>query len=61
MCESNAYLIKEGVEELVMESVDFLKPQGGKIFMRSIFGEEKTLDANLKELDLSGHKIVLEP
>jgi predicted RNA-binding protein len=60
MCESNAYLIKEGIEELVMESVDFLKPLGGKIFMRSIFGEEKTLDATLRELDLSGHKIVLE-
>ena len=26
MCESNAYLVKEGKEELLMESMDILEP-----------------------------------
>ena len=60
MCESNAYLIKDGQEELVMESVDFLKPQGDKILLKSIFGEQATIEARLREMDLTGHRIVLE-
>lgn len=60
MCESNAYLIKDGQEELIMESVDFLKPQGDAIILRSIFGEETTIRARLKEMNLTGHKIILE-
>jgi len=61
MCESNVYLIKDGREELLMENVDFLKPQGTEILMRSIFGEQMTVDARLLEMNLTGHRIVLEP
>ena len=60
MCESSAYLIKDGKEELLMESVDFLKPQGDRILLKSIFGEETTVQARLREMDLTGHRIVLE-
>ncbi len=31
MCESNAYLVKDGKEELVMESVGVVKIQGGTV------------------------------
>ena len=61
MCESNAYLIKNGEEQLVMESVDFVQPQGSKILLRSIFGEQTLVEARLREMDLTGHRIVLEP
>lgn len=61
MCESSAYLVKDGREELIMESVGLVVPQGDKIVLRSIFGEETTIDANLKELNLTGHRIVFEP
>jgi predicted RNA-binding protein len=60
MCESNAYLIKNGKEELVMESVDYLKPQGDTVVLRSIFGEETIVRAHLLEMNLTGHKIILE-
>ena len=60
MCESNAYLIKNGEEHLVMESVSFLKPEGASVTLKSLFGEEQTLQARLKEMDLTGHRIVLE-
>ena len=44
MCEANAYLVKDGLEELVMESVDLLEPDEGAGFkLVSIFGEQKIL------------------
>jgi predicted RNA-binding protein len=60
MCESNAYLITNGEEELLMESVDYLRQDGENIIMKSIFGEEKSVKAVLKEMSLTGHRILLE-
>lgn len=60
MCESNAYLIKNGDEELLMESVSLVKPLGESVLLRNLFGEEATVKATLKEMDLTGHRIVLE-
>lgn len=60
MCESNAYIIRNGKEELVMESVGLLKPQNDSVVLRSIFGEEKVVRARLIEMNLTGHRIVLE-
>lgn len=60
MCESNAYLIKNGTEELIMESVNLVKPEGESILLRSLFGEEKIVHARLREMDLTGHRIVLD-
>jgi predicted RNA-binding protein len=60
MCESNAYLIKDGREELVMENVIYFKPQGDHVLMKSIFGEQTSVQAQLLEIDLTGHRIVLE-
>jgi predicted RNA-binding protein len=60
MCEANAYLLREGKEELVMESVDVLEPRGDRMYIRSIFGEQKLLPVRLKTTSLLEHKIVLE-
>jgi len=61
MCESNAYLIRDGKEELLMESVGLVKPEPEGILLRSIFGEQTTVKAALIEMDLTGHRIMLEP
>ena len=60
MCESNVYLIKNGQEELFLESVSIVKPQGNKLLLMSILGEEKLVNARIKEINLMDHKIVLE-
>ena len=41
MCEANAYIEKDGQEELYLENVDILKPEEGKIYMKNLFGEQK--------------------
>lgn len=60
MCESNAYLIKDGKEELIMESVNLVRPQGTRTMLKSIFGEELVVEGSLREMDLTGHRILLE-
>jgi predicted RNA-binding protein len=60
MCESTAYIIKDGREEPVLESVDLLDEDEDKVKLTSIFGEEKTFRARVKVLSLVDHKIILE-
>ncbi len=61
MCEAAAYLLKDGKEELLLESVDLLESDGTQIKMINIFGEQKEVKAKIKALLLVEHKIVLEP
>lgn len=60
MCEANAYVYKDGSEELYLENVDVLIPEGNKIYLRNLFGEQKTFEGQVKEISLLRHKIVLE-
>ena len=60
MCEANAYILKDGKEELYLENVDVMKPGEGKVFLKNLFGEQKVFDGELKELSLLKRKIILE-
>jgi predicted RNA-binding protein len=59
MCEANAYIYENGKEDLYLESVDIMRPEEGKIFLRNLFGEQKIFDGEIKEISLLNHKIVL--
>ncbi len=62
MCEANAYLLKPGEKNLmVMENVYSLKPEQGKLLLENIFGEQKLLDAEILQVSLMEHKIILKP
>ncbi len=60
MCEANVYLDKEGNEELFLEAVDVIKPEGDGLYLRNILGEQKTINAGIKEISLVNHRIVLQ-
>ena len=61
MCEADAYFFKNGVEELIMESVDILEPQDPDTWkLISIFGDQKTVKGRIKEMKLVDHKILFE-
>jgi len=60
MCESNAYLVQGGREELLLEDVVLIRPEGEKILLTGIFGERELVDAKIKMIDLLHHKIILE-
>ena len=61
MCESNAYMIKDGAEEPIFEGVDILEERDGQVRMVNLFGEEHIIQARIKMLSLVDHKIILEP
>ena len=60
MCETNAYIETDSGEELYLENVDILKPEGEKIFMKSLFGEQKLFEGSIKEISLIKRKIILQ-
>jgi predicted RNA-binding protein len=61
MCESTAYLLKDGKEEEIMAEVATVIPTGNKLRLISLFGEEKEVTATIEEINLMGHKILLKP
>ncbi|MGE5895053.1 MAG: CooT family nickel-binding protein [bacterium] len=60
MCEANAYIMKDGKEELYLENVDTMKPEGGKILLKNLFGEQKVFEGEIREISLLRHRIILE-
>jgi predicted RNA-binding protein len=60
MCEAAAFMIRDGKEELILDSVDLLEPDNGNIRLVNIFGEQKIISAKIKQLSLVNHKIILE-
>jgi predicted RNA-binding protein len=61
MCEANAYLVKEGNEELIMEAVDVLEPQEDNTWrLVGIFGDQKIVKGRIKLMNLVDHKILFE-
>jgi len=60
MCETNVYIEKNGKEELYLENIDIIRPEAGKIYMRNLFGEQKSFEGTIKEISLNKHKIILK-
>lgn len=61
MCEAHAYMLKDGREEQVLESVDQVEIDSGEVKMINIYGEQKILKARFKAYDNRQGKIVFEP
>ena len=62
MCEANAYLVQDGKEQLIMEAVDIIEPEGEDSWrLVGIFGEQKTIKGKIKTMNLVNHKILFEP
>ena len=60
MCVARAYLRQEQKEELLMEEIALIRVEGENLFLKSIFGEEKSVKANIKEVDFVASKVLLE-
>ena len=61
MCQSSAYMEKEGKIKLLMEDVDLFEASGDQVRLVNIFGEKMEIKAMVKNLSLVDHKIILEP
>ena len=61
MCQPIAYILKEGKEKQLLADVATIIPQGRKLRLISLFGEEAVVEASIEEINLLGHKILLKP
>ena len=60
MCEANAFVLIDGKEEKLLENVDLVSLGGDDVKLVSIFGEQKTLKAKLKQYNNTEGKIIFE-
>ena len=60
MCESSAYLIQNGKEELILENVEELYTEGNTVKIVNLFGDQKSVDAEIKQISFVDNKIILK-
>jgi len=60
MCDTTAYALAEGGEELIMENVDLIRPETGGVYLKNLFGEETVFEGRIKEVSLRTGRIILE-
>ena len=61
MCISNAYLIKDGKQELLMENVEEVQAlKDGEWSLIGLFGEEMRIAARINSLQLLDNKLLFE-
>jgi len=61
MCESNVYLREGNDEKLIMENVAAISPVGEDTFLlKGLLGESMEVKAIIADINLMGHKIILE-
>ena len=60
MCESTAYIVEDGKEELLLENVEELNADENGIKLVNLFGDQKTVDGRIKSISFLENKIILE-
>lgn len=59
MCLSKAWFSGESTAKPIMEDIAKITVQNQKVILRSLFGDEKTLDANIEEVDFTRNIVML--
>ncbi len=60
MCDLKAYIKKNDKEELLLESVNLVRTEGGEVILRNLFGEEKRVRGELREVSLAKSRLVVD-
>jgi len=60
MCEAVVFIVKDGDKQQIMENVVTVHPEGDKLLLTDLFGEQKLITASVDKVDLLGHEIILK-
>ena len=60
MCLSKAYVDTDGKRELVMKEIASIGFEEDKLLLTTLFGEQKEIKADIREINFLTHSIVLE-
>ena len=61
MCDVNVFIVKNGVEEKVLDNVDLIEEVADGMRLVNIFGEEQTLKAKMIHYNNSDKRMVFQP
>jgi predicted RNA-binding protein len=61
VCDLKVYVRNNDREELVLESVNLIRSEGGEVVLRNLFGEEKRVRGEVREVSLAKNRVILEP
>lgn len=60
MCESSVFLRNDSGDELLVEDVARVVPEGETVRVMTLLGDETKVDGAIVEIDLMAHRIVLK-
>jgi len=60
MCLAKAYLQQKGEKELLLQEVALVEIENKKLLLSTIFGEQKEIEADIKQIDFQNSNIILE-
>ena len=60
MCLSKVYFERGGKKEILLDEVASVTVDDGKLQLKTLFGEQKEINARIKEIDLMAHTILLQ-
>jgi len=61
MCMATAYLKKQGGrEDVLLKEVMLIKSDREGLLLRTLFGEEKSIKAKIKEVNFTSSRVLLE-
>jgi predicted RNA-binding protein len=59
MCDLKAYVKINEHEELLLEAVNSLRAEHGEVFVRNLFGEEKKVSGEIREVSLALNRVII--
>jgi len=59
MCLSKAYLAGNGEKDLLLEEITSVTINGDRLLFKTLFGEQKEVQAQIKEIDFMAHSLLL--
>ncbi len=60
MCDLKAYVKKHDKEELLLESVNLVRVQAGEVYLRNLFGEERKVRGEVREVSLVQNRVIVQ-
>lgn len=59
MCEVRVFIDREGRLEPFMDNVTTIRPENNRLLLIDLFGNQKYINATIKELKLLEHEVIL--
>jgi predicted RNA-binding protein len=60
MCLAKVYVRKDSERELLMQEIAFVEVRDKKLLLSTVFGEQREVEANVKEINFANSTITLE-